>query len=195
MTTPRRPTIPVVAPPGAGFKVRGPSTRRSPLDCSGRLDRICDYGPALDHPVSGEEYMQVLLARQADWVARNSSPTTGDGLFRCMPLPEQFVRDEDASLVVLRERTPRPKPTPAPRYYRPAAYWRGKIARFEARAAKLAMPIITDRAAAGGAGLGRKRTARVQQAEDGRLREYAACQRSLAHARSMLRKADAREAG
>lgn len=136
-----------------------------------------------------DEYMVVLQQRADEAMATQRGTGWAP---RFPPLLTWFVRDEDVDVVELP--TPEPKPEPKPRYYRPASYWRDRIARLQARMRAVGEPLIPDRAAAGGAALGPKRTARIQQAEDGRLGQYVALRKELEHAQHMLRSAERREA-
>ncbi|WP_068059245.1 hypothetical protein [Nocardia xishanensis] len=142
--------------------------------------------------MSGDEYMELLKQRSDEWMASHSTVRP-----KFPPLLTWFIQDGDEDLVdpaILAAPEPKPKPVRRPRYYRPASYWRDQIAEIEARMAPLTAPLINDRAAAGGVGLGPKRTARIQAREDGRLRRYVALQKQLEHAKHMLRSAEVREA-
>ncbi|MBF6416961.1 hypothetical protein [Nocardia cyriacigeorgica] len=144
--------------------------------------------------LSGDEYMALLQQRMDEWLAIHSTTVRP----KFPPLLEWFIQDGDENLVdpaILAAPEPQPKPVRRPRYYRPASYWQTEVARLEAERATLTEPLITDRAAAGGVALGPKRTARIQQREDGRLRRYVALEPKLRHAQAMLRAAAAREAG
>lgn len=67
-------------------------------------------------PITGEEYMGVLLARQAAYIARNFPNGTS-----LPPLLEWFIRDEDEPFVILPERALAPKRESKPRNFTPAA--------------------------------------------------------------------------
>lgn len=67
----------------------------------------------LTAPVTGEEYMTILLARQAAYVSRN--PGT------LLPLLEWFIRDGDEDFVQLPDVKPARKRETTPRVYRTAA--------------------------------------------------------------------------
>lgn len=114
--------------------------------------------------MNGDEYMAVLEGRLAEWVTAHG-PTT------MPPLLSSFVRDSDVDLVQLPE--PEPAPKPRPRRYKPASHWRALLEKLDAEMQGLAEPIITDRAAAGGAALGVRRTRAVNSREDARLEKYA----------------------
>ncbi|WP_159840149.1 hypothetical protein [Nocardia sp. CY41] len=145
----------------------------------------------LTHRVTLDEYMVVLQQRADEWLAGQKSPN-----LRFPPLLEWFVLDGDEAMVDLPEPEQKPdKPKPQPRRYRPASYWRERIAALEAQMAPLTEPLINDRAAAGGVALGVKRTRRIQAREDSRLQRYVELRNQLEHAQSMLRRAESREAG
>lgn len=96
------------------------------------------YGPALTHVVTGDEYMEILLKRQAAFTAHIAEHGGGVKL-RYPPLLEWFVRDADADFVRLPDQAPAPpKPTPKPRVYRTAASIRAELASVEARMAQVA---------------------------------------------------------
>ncbi|MGY1946647.1 hypothetical protein [Nocardia asiatica] len=139
--------------------------------------------------MSLDEYMGVLQQRADEWLAEQTKPN-----LRFPPLLEWFIRDGDEDLVQLPEPEKQPKPQRQPRKYRPASYWRERIADLKAQMAPLTEPLVNDRAAAGGVGLGAKRTARIQAREDSRLRRFVELRNQLEHAQSMLRKAESREA-
>jgi len=147
-------------------------------------------------PLTGDQYVEhVLLARQAAWADqhRPAGEAKGLKLTRIItPLLPDFVLEADTPHVQLPQATP--KPRPQPRKYRPASYWQDRVNKLGAQMKTMAEPIITDRAAAGGAGLGQRRTRRVQQREDTRLARYTQLQRRHVHAQQMLRAAQAREA-
>jgi hypothetical protein len=139
--------------------------------------------------MSLDEYMTILQQRADEWLAGQKNPD-----LRFPPLLDWFVRDGDEDLVELpEERKPEPRPKPQPRRYRPASYWRDRIATLEAQMAPLTEPLINDRAAAGGVALGVKRTAKIQAREDGRLQRYVELRNQLERAQSMLRAAEARK--
>jgi hypothetical protein len=161
---------------------------------------FADYGPTLDRIVTGNEYMEILVARAADWEARHPTPTEFPPgairpRLRLPPLLEWFIRDEDELWVQLPEPQRTPKPEPKPRYYRPASYWRERCDRITVQMDALAAPILPDVAAARGQAIGRKRTARVQERMDSQLARYTALRRKLNHAEGMLRAAEQRESG
>src|SRR3954471_14726815 len=67
----------------------------------------------ITEPVTGEQYMEILLARQAAYVSRN--PGT------LLPLLEWFIRSGDEAYVILPEVVRAEKRKPTPRMYRSAA--------------------------------------------------------------------------
>lgn len=67
--------------------------------------------------LTGDEYVQLLLHRQSEWLAANP-PNTRGRLTSLPPLLEWFIRDGDEDLVELPQ--PAPKPAPRPRTYRSA---------------------------------------------------------------------------
>ena len=147
-------------------------------------------------PLTGDQYVEyVLLARQTAWADQHRTASEAKGLKLSRittPLLPDFVLEADIAHVQLPQTTP--KPRPQPRKYRPASYWQDRVNKLGAQMKTMAEPIITDRAAAGGAGLGQRRTCRVQQREDTRLARYTQLQRRHVHAQQMLRAAQAREA-
>lgn len=93
-------------------------------------------------PISVEEYMRVLAARQAAFVAAQSSPT-----LRYPPLLKWFIRDEDAAHVVLPESAPSPKHVPTPRVYRSAESIRAELEKVTAQRDAIGANDPTDPAA------------------------------------------------
>lgn len=79
----------------------------------------CPGRPA-GRKLNGDEYIEVLLARQAEYMAQRQ-PRPGAKAF-LMPTLDMFVRADDEELVDL----PAPEPERAPvlRRYRTASYWR-----------------------------------------------------------------------
>lgn len=144
------------------------------------------------HRLSGDEYMALLQQRADEWLASRSTVVRP----KFPPLLTWFVREGDEDLIdpaILTAPEPQPKQVRQPRYYRPASYWRERVARLEAERAALVDPLLPDRAAAGGVALGPRRTARIQQREDSRLRRYVELGQKLRHAERMLRSAEVRE--
>lgn len=89
----------------------------------------------LTAPVTGDEYVAVLLGRQAAWTAEH--PTVRPYGFP--PLLEWFVRDEDEPFVTLPDADPTPNPARKPREYRSAASLREERDRVQAQ-----MDTLTD---------------------------------------------------
>lgn len=140
--------------------------------------------------LTGEEYMELLLERQAQFMAR-CAPRPGAKVLLA-PTLETFVRPGDEDLVELP--APEPKPTRTPRRYRPASYWRQRLAAIESQMAATAARVdLDDRAAAGGVGLGPKRAARHCDRADAALSRYTALKARRSHAERMLNAATARE--
>lgn len=102
-------------------------------------------GNDLSAPISRDDYMLVLLARQAAYVVaqQESGP-----LLRYPPLLEWFIRDEDEAYVVLPDVAPQPKRTPKPRVYRSAASIREELEKVDAQLLAFSSPDLPDRAAA-----------------------------------------------
>lgn len=135
--------------------------------------------------LTGDEYIELLLQRQKEYL--DARPP-----MKFPPLLEWFIRDGDEDLVDLPE--PEPKRKPKPRTYRPASYWRDRIASLERRmAAEANKADFGDRAASGGQALGPKRTRKFLERADKALQRYCELARRKAHAESMLRKAELRE--
>jgi hypothetical protein len=70
---------------------------------------------SLTAPITGDEYIKVLLARQSAYIARHGGNLT------MPPLLEWFIRAEDEPFVILPEHTPAPKREREPRNFTPAA--------------------------------------------------------------------------
>lgn len=141
--------------------------------------------------MSGDEYMDLLLQRQADWERDNRINEARPWV---RPLLEWFIRPGDEELFTPPAETPQPKREANPRVYRTAASLREERDRLAAQAEPLTRPILSDRAAAGGVALGAKRTARVQKSEDRRLQKYVALTRRIESLEHRIRLAEAREA-
>jgi hypothetical protein len=86
----------------------------------------------LAEPIDAEDYMQVLLDRQAAWEAEHPS----QGWVR--PLLEWFIEPGDEKWVRLPEPAPTAKRQPTPRVYRSAESIRAELADVEARMARVA---------------------------------------------------------
>lgn len=147
-------------------------------------------------PLTGDQYVEhVLVARQTAWTEQHRSAHNERGLKVSKlwaPLLQDFVLDADIHDVELPPT--KHKRRPQPRQYRPVSYWRGRVEKLGKEMETLSTPLINDRAAAGGAGLGLRRTRRIQAREDARLARYAKLQVRHVHAQQMLRTAQSREA-
>lgn len=140
--------------------------------------------------LTGDQYMELLLARQAEFMAQYEPRPGAKALLA--PTLETFVRAGDEDLVELPE--PPPKRTPSPRRYRPASYWRDRIAALDAQMQATTAGIdLGDRAAAGGVGIGRARAARHGKHADAALSRYATLARRREHAEWMLHRAAERD--
>lgn len=156
--------------------------------------------PAPAAKMSMDEYMDLLVQRMNEYMeprqrrAAETAASLGRPVLPLLPpLLAWFIRDGDEHLVELPKPTPKSKPEP--RYYRPASYWQERVTRIEEQmAATAARADVGDRAAAGGCALGRKGTALHQKRADTALQRYSALAKKLAHAKGMLRSAQAREA-
>ncbi|MDH6284040.1 hypothetical protein [Prescottella agglutinans] len=146
-------------------------------------------------PITGDQYVElVLVVRQSAWIEehRDAYAANGvEGLRIWAPLLPDFVCDADIEHVQLPE--PTPKRRAQPRQYRPASYWRDRVEKLGREMQGLSTPILNDRAAAGGAGLGPRRTRAVQARMDSRLARYMEVRTRHSHAKQMLQAAEARE--
>lgn len=141
---------------------------------------------------TGEEYIDVLLARQTEFMASHT-PHLGAKAF-LMPTLDMFVRAGDEDLVDLPPDEPAPKQVPTPRRYRPASYWRARIAALDEQMDATAASVdLGDQAAAGGAGIGRARAVRHGKHADAALSRYTALASRRDHAEWMLHRATERE--
>lgn len=138
--------------------------------------------------MTGDEYIALLLERQAAHMAAH--PPVQPWL---RPLLEWFIQPGDEELFTPPEVEPQPKRVTKPRVYRSAASLREERDRLVAQTRPLLEPLSPDRAASGGVALGRKRTARMQQREDSRLRRYVALTRRIAALESRIAAAEVRE--
>lgn len=91
-------------------------------------------------PISGDDYIEVLAARQAVYVAAHPHGP--------LPLLEWFIADGDERFVQLPETTPAPKRTSKPRVYRSAASIREELERIIAKRAAIGASDVPDRAVA-----------------------------------------------
>lgn len=149
-----------------------------------------DDATALSSPISSEDYIQVLLDRQAAYVAAHP--------LKYLPLLEWFVRAEDEPHVVIPETTPQPKRTPKPRVYRSAESIRAELNEVTTQLDSFSSNDVPDRAAANlspharskaAARAGRARFARM----DRDLERYTALTQRRDHLASRLASAEARE--
>lgn len=149
-----------------------------------------DDSTKLTGSISGEEYIQVLLARQAAYVGAHP--------YGFPPLLEWFVRTEDEPYVVLPDAAPAPKRTPKPRVYRSAESIRAELEGVDAKLATFGANDVPDRAAANlspharsraAARAGRRRFERM----DRDLEKYAALTRRRDQLAGRLATAEARE--
>ncbi|MEV8610266.1 hypothetical protein AB0383_20465 [Amycolatopsis sp. NPDC051373] len=146
----------------------------------------------LTEPISGDEYMQVLLQRQAAWLARNG------GALKFPPLLEWFVQDGDEQWVQLTETEPAPKKERKPRVYRSAASLREERDNVAAKLDALTAEDTTDGAVVNlspnsrsksAARAGRRRFAKM----DRDLQRYTTLRNKLALLNSRVATAEARE--
>ena len=151
-------------------------------------------------PLTGDQYVKhVLLVRQSAWIEEHRAAHAARGikLKRIFaPLLPDFVRDADTPHVQVPDQAPEqaPRPPRRRRRYRPASFWRARVERLDKEMQALSAPIVTDRAAAGGAGLGPRRTRAVQAREDSRLERYTRLRARRVRAQQMLAAAETREA-
>lgn len=97
----------------------------------------------LTGPVTGDEYIAILLQRQAAYIARNSPNGT-----TCPPLLEWFIRADDEDFVQIPEPAPAPKQKTTPRVYRSAASLREERDRVQAQIDNFGDSSAPDRASA-----------------------------------------------
>ncbi|MEQ7847761.1 hypothetical protein [Nocardioides kribbensis] len=140
--------------------------------------------------MTGDEYMDLLLERQAEWERKHAGDPRRPW---ARPLLEWFIREGDDLLFTPPEEQPQPKRATQSRVYRSAASLRAERDRLVTQRAPLLTPILTDRAAAGGVALGPKRTARVQAQEDRRLQRYVSLTRRIEALETRIQRAEARE--
>jgi hypothetical protein len=151
----------------------------------------------LTEPISGEDYMSVLLARQAAW---RDAYTVGGRAPARPPLLEHFVLDADVPFVVVPDHAPKPKPKPQPRQYRSAESLRAELAKVEATMDRVAGRSDTgDRAAANLSPSARSRAARTAGRRrfaqmDRDLERYTQLRQRASALASQIARAEAREA-
>lgn len=105
-------------------------------------------------PIDAEDYMQLLLDRQAAWEAAHPH-------HRLRPLLEWFIAPGDEQWVCLPAPAPAPKREPTPRVYRSAASIRTELAAVEATMARIASAGPDDPAAVNLSPHARSRAART----------------------------------
>ena len=137
--------------------------------------------------MTGEEYMNVLLERQAAYETEHSRRPGFP------PLLEWFIRPGDEELFTPPPETRQPKKITKPRTYRSAASLVEERDRLAAKAAPLVAPLLPDRAASHGKAIGVKGTARIQAREDSRLRRYVELNKRIRALESRIARATARE--
>jgi len=121
--------------------------------------------------VTGDEYMTLLLERQAE-------AATGNPLAPA-PLLETLIRPGDEDLFMPPAEQPQPKRATKPRQYRTAAELRQQRDALIARRDAVAEPVMPEVAAAHGVALGARRTARAQVTQDRRLAQWADLNRQV----------------
>jgi len=136
--------------------------------------------------MSGDEYIALLLERQAEAV-------TGNPLAPA-PLLESMVRPGDEALFTPPVEQPQPKRVTAPRRYRSAADLRAERDRLIGRRDAVAEPVMPEVAAAHGVALGARRTARAQATQDRRLAQWADLNRRVEALDQRIAAATRREA-
>jgi hypothetical protein len=144
----------------------------------------------LTAPIDAEDYMQLLLKRQAAWEAAHPH-------YRLRPLLEWFIEPGDERWVHLP--APAPKRKPAPRVYRSAASIRTELAAVEAQMARIANSGPDDPAAVNISPFARSRAARTAGRRrfaklDRDLERYTALERRRSRLAGRLASAEAREA-
>lgn len=147
-----------------------------------------------------DQYMDLLLERQAEYVAQN-----GPAILGFPPLLDWFIRDGDEALVDMdaieaADAVVMERPAPKPRRYRPASYWRDELDRVTARMNAISgvqRHATDDPAAYGGVGISQTARQRRKYGEslDRTAAEWVRLEARRSHAVSMLRKAEARERG
>ena len=178
---------------GAALPVDG---RQAPATSNAPHGKSATGDTALLTP---EQYMDMLLARQAEYAAEHAN------VLGFPPLLDWFIRDGDERLVgmdaVNRDNAAHDRvekrPT-KPRHYKPASHWRSVIERTQTRMDSLAgvqRHATDDPAAYGGVGVRQTPRQRRKYADrvDRTAAEYVRLDARLKHATSMLRKAEARE--
>ena len=147
----------------------------------------------LSKPIDGEEYMRVLLDRQAAWETAHPGP----GCFR--PLLEWFIADGDEQWVRLPGSTPALKRETRPRVYRSASSIRAELDKVQAEMLRIAGGGYDDPAVVNLSPCSRSRAARTAGRRrfaqmDRDLERYANLERRRANLASRLVSAETREA-
>lgn len=151
-----------------------------------------DEPAELAAPVTGEQYMEILLQRQAAWITRHGGNRT------LPPLLEWFIRDGDEQWVHLPEHTPAAKQERRPRAYRSAASLREERDQVQARMDTITGSGPDDPASVNISPLSRSKAAaragrRRFEKLDRDLEQYTALAQRLAALNSRIVNAEARE--
>lgn len=152
-----------------------------------------DFEP-IATPMTGEQYMTVLVERQQAWKQAHAKPGVR---LRFPALLEWFIQPGEEHLVLLPE--PAPKPPRTPRVYRSAESLRQERAELMEHMARVAgCNDAPDRAAANLSPHSRSRAARTAGRRrfarmDRDLEKYAALQRQLTALNGQIARAEARE--
>lgn len=146
----------------------------------------------LTEPVTGEQYMEILLQRQAAWITRNG----GNRMLR--PLLEWFIRDGDEEFVQLPETAPAAKRERTPRTYRSAESLRAERDQVQARMNAITGSGPDDPASVNLSPFSRSKAARTAGRRrfaklDRDLERYTALSQRLAALSSRIINAEARE--
>lgn len=143
--------------------------------------------------MTGDEYMDVLLERQAEYELDH--PAVRPWL---RPLLEWFVRPGDEKLVDLPApvvSAPAAKPPTRPRTYRTVESLRAERDRLQARAdALVGSAGVPDRAASHGEAMGRSGTRRQSASDDRKLAQYVEVAKRINTLDYRIARAEAREA-
>lgn len=145
-------------------------------------------------PISGEDYIALLVARRDAWEARNG----GARPYGLPALIEWFIQDGDEEFVQLPEDKPAPKRERKPRVYRSAASLREERDAVQARMDAITGEDTTDGAVVNLSPFSRSRAARnagrARFAKlDRDLERYAALRTRRDNLDSRIRSAEARE--
>jgi hypothetical protein len=148
----------------------------------------------LTSPVNGDEYIAILLQRQAAWIARNHPRGT-----RFPPLLEWFIQDGDEKWVQLPETTPAPPKKRTPRVCRSAASLREERDKVQAKMDRIADSGSDDPASVNLSPFSRSKPAaragrRRFEKLDHDLERYTKLDARLTHLNHRINTAEAREA-